>query len=141
MYDGSREKAYYASIDERSLPFAVQCASGTLAYIDVPNGEYACFAPAAAAGEHFRWAYLRMPNPSSKPTLANAAAFPAPTSTVNTQVAGLPTVAGTVVCDGAGMAPATATNIRISVRPDYRIVILYSAAGPVDFFMTRVSGE
>lgn len=140
MYDGTREKAFYASIDEKSLPYAIQCTSGTLAYIDVPPGEYACFSPGATSGTHFRWAYLRMPNPSVKPTLTNAAAFPAPTSAVNNQAAGLPTTPVGVTCDGAGMAPATATNIRISVRPDYRIVILYSDGATVDLLMSRVTG-
>lgn len=126
------KSGYFQTITIDSKPYSVQCASGTMAYLDAPAGEYDCWSPNAAAGEHFRWCYLPMPDPASPPTLSTAA-FPEPTAAASGQTAGVPT--GAV---GAGMAPANAAPIRLHVAPGYRLVILYSATGPVKLFCNKV---
>lgn len=126
-------QAAYQSGDKDSKPYAVQCAAATLAYMDLPPGTYDCFAPGGAAGEHFRFAVLAMPDPGLPPTLANAAAFPAPVAAVNSQALGTP--AGAL---GAWMAPATAAKIQVFIERNTRIAVLYSAAGPVTLFCSKV---
>ena len=90
-----RDDSYIAAFqtaDEDSKSYAVQCASGTMAYLDAPSGYYDCFAPAGVSGEHFRWTYI-----SVGATLAPSS-LPAPTAATSAQT---PLV--------GGMAPANAS--------------------------------
>lgn len=118
--DDSRQ-AFYQTADADSKTYAVQCASGTTAYLDFTPGYYDCWAPSGSASEHFRWTYLSL--------LATTAAgnIDAPTADVSAQVAG----------EAKAMAPGNAL-IRIYVPADKRIAILYSAAGPITLYCTKV---
>lgn len=118
--------AHYQTADSSSVSYAIQCTSGTMAYADFPAGYYDCWAPAGAAGEHFRWRYIDMPNPASPPTLS-IGLLVAPTPAASSQ--GVQPIA---------MAPATGSPIRLYVEAGKRLCILYSAAGPVTLYCVRV---
>lgn len=129
------EAASRQSGDKTSKPYGVTCSSGTVAYLDLPPGYYDCWAPSGAAGEHFRFAVLSYPDGAAAPTLANAAAFPAPTPAASGQAAGVPTGAL-----GAWMAPANASLIKVFIERNTRLACLYSAAGPVTLWCSKVMG-
>ncbi len=135
------EIAYFQAAQPDSVPYALQCSSGTTCYADQPPGWYDCWAPQAAAGEHFRWAWLPMPDSSQRPTLP-AVNFPAPTAATHDQTDGVPTGldsgSNALKATGAAMAPATSSPLRLLIEPDQRLAILYSAAGPVTLYATRV---
>ncbi len=130
-------QAFYQTPDQDGRIYAAQVSSGTTCYLDLDPGWYDCWAPAGAAGEHFRWCYL--PAASPAPTIAPAS-FPAPTAATSAQTEATPTGAL-----GSGMAPANASPIRIFVPSAVptnpgaaRVAILYSAAGPVTLYCSKV---
>lgn len=124
--------AYYNTAAEDGDLRALQCASGTMCYADLPPGYYDCWAPAGAADQHFRWTYLPVTAQTPTPTLAPNS-LPAPTAAADAQATGVP-AAGR----GGGMAPGSASPIRLQVVEGFRLAILYSAAGPVTLYCTRV---
>ena len=114
--------AFYQTPDADSKTYAVECTSCTTAYLDFTPGYYDCWAPAGAAGEHFRWKYL------SPAATAAANTIDAPVAAASAQTTG----------EATAMAPANAGAIRIYVPADKRIAILYSAAGPITLYCTKV---
>ena len=120
-YRTDSEQAYFQTADADSKSYAVTCASGTTAYLDFAPGYYECWAPAGDAAEHFRWRYLALAG-----TLA-AGSFSAPTAATSGQTA----------IAAQAMAPGNAL-LRIYVPTDKRVAILYSAAGPVTLYCTKV---
>ena len=126
MFRSDSQFAFYQVGDKDTKSYAVQCASGTTAYLDASPGWYDCWAPGAAAGEHFRWKYLPAPDPASLPTISTAE-LPAPTAAVSGQTP-----------RASGMAPATAAPLRLFVESGQRLAILYSAAGAVTLYCVKV---
>lgn len=119
--------AFYAVPDaETAKAYAITCASGTVAYLDLSPGQYECWAPQGSATEHFRWVYLDMPDPTSPPT-AVTGDIAAPTAGTSAQTAG----------PAQAMAPGSA-QLRFLVVPNKRIAILYSSATAVTLYCTRV---
>lgn len=120
------QTAFYAVPDSGAKAYAVTCASGTVAYLDLAPGYYECWSPTGSASEHFRWKYLDMPNPASPPT-AVTGDIAAPTAGTSAQTAG----------PAQGLAPGSAT-LRFLVETDKRIAILYSSATAVTLYCTKV---
>lgn len=118
--------AYFAVPDVTSKSYAVTCASGTVAYLDLSPGQYECWAPSGSGSEHFRWIYLDMPNPASPPT-AVTGDIAAPTAATSAQTAG----------PAQALAPGNAL-LRFVVVPDKRIAILYSNSSSVTLYCTKV---
>lgn len=116
------ETAFFQTADADSKTYAVQCTSGTTAYLDFTSGYYDCWAPSGSATEHFRWTYL-----ASLTATAAAGDIDAPSAGTSAQTAG----------ECKAMAPGNAL-IRIYVPTDKRVAILYSAAGPVTLYCTKV---
>lgn len=114
--------AYFQTADADSKTYAVQCTSGTTAYLDFTSGYYDCWSPTGSASEHFRWKYLALAATSA------AGDIDAPAAATSSQTTG----------EATAMAPGNASPIRIYVPADKRIAILYSAAGPVTLYCTKV---
>lgn len=114
--------AYFQTADPDSKTYAIECTSGTTAYADFSPGYYDCWAPSGSATEHFRWKYL-----ASASATAAANTIDAPSAGTSAQTAG----------EAQAMAPGNAV-IRLYIIPDRRLAILYSAAGPVTLYCTKV---
>lgn len=114
--------AFFQTADPDSKTYAINCSSGTTAYADFSPGYYDCWAPTGSASEHFRWKYL-----ASATATAAAGDIDAPTAATSAQTAG----------EAQAMAPGNAV-LRLYVTPDRRLAILYSAAGPVTLYCTKV---
>ena len=123
--------AFYQVPAQDGDTFAVQCAVGTTAYVDLPSGYYVCWSADAVAPEHFRWTYLPRPDGAAAPTIAP---WVIPVAATHDQVSGVPAGA-----TGGGMRPVLAgVPFVLLVRDHARLAILYSAAGPVTLFCSKV---